>query len=309
MRAFNWRIDAGQIALLIILLSVIASFVIGDLLGENSVGSSRPDFYEFYWKDIQLFSEVSWDKAIINYSSATNPLLFMIAGMLPLHGNQKIYHLITFVAGLSVWPLLSLAYYRRYAKHGINFLWASFGASAILLSPCFRSSAFWRATDYLPFVFCAITSLLLSKFQDCECEKARAINVSTLIALAAVSACAFYVRQYYLFVPIIVAWTILIRTKTPPLAVLVVFSVAMIPELSLIYLWKGLNPPAAHGYFSSGSDQFVGGRSHHRLVINSACCWLYPTVVRGRPPGLVGNTFHRCSLCRIVGVHYCAGQY
>ena len=228
---------------------MVVSFLIGDLLGENSSGSSRSDFFEYYWKDIQLFSEVSWDKAIMLYSSATNPLLFMIASLLPLHGNQRIYHVITFTAGFLTWPLLSWAYYRRYAKYGIDFLWASFGASAILLSPCFRSSAFWGATDYVPLLFCAATSLLLSRIQDFECEKARALDVPTLVVLSAVSVCAFYVRQYYAFLPVVAAWTVLTRTKTAPLSVLAVFAVTMVPEIFLLYVWKGLNPPAAHGYF------------------------------------------------------------
>lgn len=73
--------------------------------------------------------------------------------------------------------------------------------------------------------------------------------MSTLVVLAVVSACAFYVRQYYAFLPVITAWTILTRTRTPPLCILVVFTVAMMPEVFLIYLWKGFNPPAAHGYF------------------------------------------------------------
>ena len=249
LRNPDCKADLKKIALYIILLSVVVSFFVGGFLGENSAGSSRYDFHQFYWKDIQLFVENSWGKAIIDYTSATNPLLFMIASLLPLYGNQKIYHMITFVVGLLIWPLLSWAYYRRYAKYGIDLLWASFGASAVLLSPTFRSSSFWGTTDYVPFLFCAATSLLLSGIQDFKYEKARAIAVPTLVGLAVISASAFYVRQYYAFLPVISAWTVLTRTKTPRLSVLVVFAVAMMPEAFLIYLWKGLNPPAAHGYF------------------------------------------------------------
>ena len=243
------KVDLEKIILYTILLGVVASFLVGSFLGENSAGASRPDFFEYHWKAIQRFSEMSWDEAITDYPSATNPLLYMAASLLPLHGSQKIYHVITSVVGLLTWPLLSLAYYRRYAKHGIDLLWASFGASAILISPCFRSSAFWGTTDYVPFLFCAATSLLLSRVQDLECEKARAIGMPTLVALGAVSACAFYTRQSYAFLPVFAAWIVLTRTKTSPFLILSVFFVVMLPEMFLVYLWKGFNPPWFHGYF------------------------------------------------------------
>jgi hypothetical protein len=228
---------------------VVVSFLLGDLLGENSAGSSRTDFERAHWPAIQLFSEMSWGEAIKDYPSTTNPLLYMTASLLPLHGNQKIYHAITFITGLLIWPFLSWAYYRRYAKYGIDWAWSSFGASAVLLSPSFRPSAFWGTTDYLPLLFCAATSLLLSRIQDVHCAKARRIGVPTVVALAAVSASAFYVRQLYAFLPVIAAWTLLSRTKTPRLLVIGVFAAAMMPEVFLFNLWKGPLPPKFQSQF------------------------------------------------------------
>src|SRR5262249_10100769 len=153
------------------------------------------------------FSTISWGTALRkDYCSASNPLLHMAASLLPLHGDPKIYHMITFLSALLVWPLLSWAYYRRYSKYGTDWLWASFGASTILISPTFRSSAFWGTTDWVPLLFCAGTSLLLSRFQDTEADEARTIGPLNLVVLAIVSASAFYTRQYYAFLPIFTAW-------------------------------------------------------------------------------------------------------
>jgi hypothetical protein len=173
----------------------------------------------------------------------------MIASLLPLHGNQKLYHVITFVIALLIWPLLSWAYHRRYSNYGIDWLWSAFGASTILISASFRASAFWGTTDYLPVVFCAGTSLLLSSFQDSEADKVRPIGPFTLVALAAVSTCAFYTRQYYAFVPIVAVWAVLTRTETSYFWVITVFGLAMLPEVFLVYLWKGVNPPSLHNQF------------------------------------------------------------
>jgi hypothetical protein len=231
-----------------LLFGVIASFLAGYLLGEDSTGWACFDFYKYHWPLVELFSATSWDKAVADYGgipAANNPLLYMIASLIPLHGDQRTYHVITFVVAFLTWLLLSWAYYRRYSNYGIGWLWASLGASTLLISPTFRSSAFWGTTDWLPFVFCAGTSLLLSRFQDySDTDKAPALGPFTLAALAAVSACAFYTRQFYGFVPVLTAWVVLIRTKTSLLFVLSFFGVAMLPEIFLVYLWKGLNPPS-----------------------------------------------------------------
>jgi hypothetical protein len=234
-----------KVGLSMLLVSAVASFFVGWLLGEDSVGGMRGDFYCSHWLLIERFSTTSWGIAVADYNAAMNPLLYMIASLLPLHGDQKIYHGITFVVGLLIWPLLSWAYYRRYSKYGIDWSWASFGASAILISPTFRSSTFWGNTDWLPFAFCAGTSLLLSRFQDSEAYEGRAIGLFTLIALAVISACAFYTRQYYAFLPVFVAWIVLTRTKTSLFLVISIFFATTLPEMYLVYIWKGVNPPTS----------------------------------------------------------------
>lgn len=243
----NSKVNPGTVGLSVLLLIAVASFLAGGLLGEDSAGGMRYDFYTTHWLTIKRFSTMPWSMALADYYNPENPLLYMIASLLPIYGNPKLYHAITFVAGLLIWPLLSWAYYYRYRKFGIDWLWASFGASAILLSPTFRSSTFWGDTDWLPFAFCAITSRLLSRFQDAETERARTISPFTLVALAVVSSCAFYTRQYYAFLPIVAAWIVLTRTRTSPFLIIAAFVVAMVPELCLIYLWKGIVPPFHQG--------------------------------------------------------------
>jgi len=241
------RTKLETVGLPILLVGVVGTFFAGGLLGEDSTGGLRFDFYVSHWPTIQRFSTMPWSKAVVDYYNPENPLLYMIASLLPLDNDPKRYHVITFVAALLTWPLLSWAYYRRYSKCGIDWLWSAFGASAILLSPCFRSSAFWGDTDWLPFAFCAGTSLLLSRFQDSEGEKTRRVGPVTLISLAVISAAAFYTRQYYAFLPAMAAWVILTRTQTTILAVLSVFLAVALPELYLIFIWKGLVPPFHQG--------------------------------------------------------------
>ena len=74
----------------------------------------------------------------------------------------------------------------------------------------------------MPLLFCAATSLLYG-CDLCVCVLRPPIHCP--------------------FVPLIAVWTLLIRSKTARLSALV-FAV-----VSLLYLWKRLNPPAAQGYF------------------------------------------------------------
>jgi hypothetical protein len=242
------KVNLEVIGLSVVLLGIVGSFLVGSILGEDSIGGAYGDFRNFHWPTIERFSTMPWSTAVAkDYPVANNPLLYIIASLLPLHGDQRVYHVITFLIGLLIWPLLAWAYNRRYSNYGINWLWALFGASIILISPCFRSSAFWGTTDYLPFIFCAGTSLLLSRFQDSGTDET--LRLSTLVALAAISACAFYIRQFYAFLPVIAAWTVLTRTKTPRSLVLSVFFLAALPELFLIYVWKGISSPINHFIF------------------------------------------------------------
>ena len=310
------KINLETVGLSVMVFCAVTSFLIGFFLGEDSIGGARFDFYLFHWPAIELFSSTSWGIAVADYGgAANNPLLYAIASLLPLHGDQKIYHVITFLAALLTWPFLSWAYYRRYSNYEIDWLWALFGASTILISPSFRSSAFWGSTDYLPLVFCAGTSLLLSKFQDAEAnsegEKTRRIGLLTLVALAATSVCAFYTRQLYAFLPIFAAWMVLRRTDTSPFLVLSVFLVAMLPEMFLVYLWKGINPPVSQSanVFHPTMINVLGVGAIYWLVSNSACPRLYPTVVGRRAPGMVGSAVNRDSLCWSVGFHHSPKGY
>jgi hypothetical protein len=241
------KLNLRVVGISVLLLGAVASFIVGNLLGEDTAGDMSGDFYCNHWPSIQLFSTLPWRKAVTDYYNPENPLFYMIASLLPLHGDPRTYHVITFAGALLIWPLLSWAYYNRYSKDRIDWLWASFGASAILMSPTFRSSTFWGDTDWLPFAFCAGTSLLIARFQDSEAGKARGVGTVTLFALATVSSCAFYTRQYYAFLPIYAAWIVFGRTATSRLLILGVFLVAALPELFLIYFWKGLVPPTHQG--------------------------------------------------------------
>jgi hypothetical protein len=243
------NITLESVILLALLLSIIVSFFFGFLMREDSIGAAHYDFHYFHWPIIQRFSTTPWSLAVADYPSATNPLLYLMVSLTPFHSDEDTYREMSFAIGLLTWPLLTWAYHRRYSRYGMDCLWSSFGASTILISPSFRSSAFWGTTDYLPFVFCAGTSLLLSRIQDSENQKRPPIGLLSLITLAVVSSCAFYGRQFYAFLPAFAAYVLITHTRTSPFTVLSVFFLAALPEVFLIYLWKGFNPPTFHRQF------------------------------------------------------------
>jgi hypothetical protein len=241
------------VCLLAVLAFVLISFVIGFLLGEDSSGGARGDFYNFHWKAIERFSQMPWRLAVVDYPSATNPLLYMVASLLPL--GEKAYRILSTVLAFVIFLFISWAYHRRFSRSKVNWLWALFAASSVLISPSFRSAAFWGNTDCLPFLFSAIASISLSHFQNAPAKNSatkrwRAIDAFNLVVIVVTSSCAFYTRQFYAFVPVIAAWTLLTKNKVSPIVVLGLFTMAMIPELLLLYLWNGINPPTFHNQAS-----------------------------------------------------------
>src|SRR5215469_15834187 len=55
------------IVLYTLLFGVIASFLAGYLLSEDSTGWACFDFYKYHWPLVELFSATSWDKAVADY--------------------------------------------------------------------------------------------------------------------------------------------------------------------------------------------------------------------------------------------------
>src|ERR1700741_4926062 len=93
--------NGETIRLSAMIIFAVASFFVGGLLREDSIGGAYGDFWSCHWPLIERFSQISWSTAIANdYCAANNPLIYVIASMLPIHGSQEIYHTITFSIAL-----------------------------------------------------------------------------------------------------------------------------------------------------------------------------------------------------------------
>ena len=229
-----------------VFLGVIVFYAIGFLHAENGSGGAESDFARFHWPSVQVFTTMPWRVAVRDYPSATNPLAYMVASLVPW--SQFGLRLANTVLGVATAGMLALACRVRL---GMNWGPAALAGCLILLSPAFRATAFWANTDTLALflaVFAALLLCLAARFR----RPSLALQVCLTIIVAGVAAGAFYTRQFYAFVPVAAAWALWRQLGFSPIVVGAVFALAALPELGLVSLWHGFNPPDFHGQARPG---------------------------------------------------------
>ena len=121
-------------------------------------------------------------------------------------------------------------------KININIL---FLASTILLSPYFRTSAFWGLEENTGIVMMLITLYFYLCFQNTK----KNIFFVLTIFFASVT---FYSRQSYLFLPILIFILFFDKSnffKRENFFLIFLFILFLLPSIYFFYQWYGLVPP------------------------------------------------------------------
>jgi hypothetical protein len=103
-----------------------------------------------------------------------------------------------------------------------------------------------------------VVFLLLSPFENGPTLQESMLHpVVRILLLAVLSACAFYTRQSYIFVPLYV-FVLLFRTQTASRWwTLLVFALTGLPSLYLFWIWRGFTPPAFQGINQGSSAEII----------------------------------------------------
>jgi hypothetical protein len=110
-----------------------------------------------------------------------------------------------------------------------------------------------------------------------EGGEARTIGPFALVAVAVVSSCALYTRQFYAFLPAFAAYMVLPHTNTSRFVVFSVFFSGVagsVPSLPL----EGAQSADISRAISSEDDQYSGRGSHYWLFVDSTYYRGYPTI-------------------------------
>ena len=233
----------------IIFLSILIyfSFILGFYFGENSIGSGgyKGDL-NWMLKNLEIFQTNTFFDAIHHpeFFGNRTPLIYILHAYLnPFVSNVDSYRVSVFILSFAAPILLYVCLVQKFTN--ANKIILFFISSFILLSPFYRTSAYWGLE-----VNYAITTMLLSIYFFNILQKKKNLNdLSTYILISLLtftSSLCIYFDQKFLIIPLLIFIHILkseIKFKFKIYSV-INFTIFSIPFFYLIFLWKGIVPPS-----------------------------------------------------------------
>ncbi len=226
---------------------IYSSFVLGFYFNENSIGSGGYDGdIEWMWKNFEIYKTNNLWVAIHHpdFFGNRTPLFYILHILFnPLIDNVDSYRFTVFIISFLA-PLIFYFCLIQKFKHTDKII-LFFISSFILLSPYFRTSAYWgMEMNY------GIISMLASIF---FLNSALYKNINNkfnlyfyLTLLTFFSSLCLYFDQKLLIIPLIALFEIL-RAKIDlryKIFSLINYCIFAIPFLYLIYIWQGIAPTA-----------------------------------------------------------------
>jgi len=234
---------------LIISLSTLIyfSFFLGFYFGENSIGSGgyKGDL-TWMLKNLEIFQTNTFFDAIHHpeFFGNRTPLIYILHAYLnPFVSNVDTYRLSVFVLSFASPIILYICLVQKFTNTNKKILF--FISSFILLSPFYRTSAYWGLE-----VNYAITTMLLSiYFLNILQKKKNINNLSSYVLISLLtftSSLCIYFDQKFLIIPLLIFIYILkseIKLKFKVYSI-INYSIFSVPFFYLIFLWKGIVPPS-----------------------------------------------------------------
>lgn len=220
------------------LILIFFSFFLGFYFNEDSSGGGKIDFIHIYKNFILLktspFLEINWAL----YESSSLPIYYLIIKYLIPLNNVFIFKLFNFIFSLSVVFILYFTIKFKYNLkiHNINLFLIS---SLILLSPYYRTSAFYGLEENICYLFLTISTFFYYYPNKSIIFKVISIFFACL---------CFYGRQYYAFFTIVIFFLLFDLNKIFSKRNVIIFTsffIFLIPSLYFFNVWEGLTSPAA----------------------------------------------------------------
>ena len=236
-------------------LVIFFSFIGGFILRENSAGAGgiNGDFY-LIWKNLDLFKNNILDNLNSKeYNDSRTPLAYILHVLLnPFIETQNQFRLsVLFISLLC--PIFFFLTLREKYKN-VDFSLTVLISSLILLSPYFRTTAFWGLGENYAILFTLISYYLFQKIKF-ENTFINNKNIFLIFLLALSSSISVYFDQKLLIIPFIVFVSVIFNKKIDnKIKILLTFFyfILSMPLLYLIFLWGSILPPDAQGSRQAG---------------------------------------------------------
>lgn len=221
---------------------ILVSYFYGFFVKEDSSGGGKIDFNLHIYNNFILFYandffKIDWSL----YDSTSLPLHYILSKIILLNDSKYQYQVFWFsfsFFGFLFFYLMLLEKFDLKNKINVQFL---FLASSILLSPYFRTSAFWGLEENIGIILLIITLYFYLAFKN---TKKNFFFIGTILF----ASLTFYSRQSYLFLPIIVFILLFNKSsyfKKENILLTFLFMFFLIPAVYFFYEWEGLVPPMA----------------------------------------------------------------
>ena len=238
------NIEKTNIKIIFIVLSIITiTFFTGFYLNEDSAGGGQIDFVDHELGTIQLFSNNNIDIALgsVLYESSRTPLFYILNKYIPFNDDAEKLRLFWFIFSISI-PLflfksLRIIFDKKFDKFHI-FLFSAI----ILLSPYFRTNAFWPSSENLQIFFVILSTYFYLSLVNKNFLQRKKLYIYAILSIF-FGYCAFYTDQKAFFLVVVIYFDLIRRND---LSFFLIFSfinlIFFFPSIYLYYIWGGLVP-------------------------------------------------------------------
>ena len=255
-----------QILVKVATMFIITSYFLGFIIREDSSGGGQVD-YSAIINNFKLFKEsdllkIDWNR----YISSALPIYYIISKYIIPTNYSFLFYSGYFSFFISILTIL-ITYKCLCIKNKIqSFNWEVLLIAVIpMLSPFFRTSAFWSLEENIGYFFFTLTILFYLKSRDEKKYEYLAILFSCL---------SFYARQNYAFLPIIIFFSYFnikdILNKKNKIYFFL-FILTLLPSLYFFYKWNGLTSPAASEALRIGFK-----RENILIILTNFFLYLFP---------------------------------
>ena len=227
---------------------IYVSFVLGFYFNENSIGGGGYNGdLTWMWKNFEIYKSNDLWTSIHHpdFFGNRTPLLYILHILFnPFISDIDSYRFTVFCISFSA-PLIFYICLTQKFKH-IDKTTLFFISSFILLSPYYRTNAYW-AGEINYGIITMLSSIFFLNYTLYDNINSKLKLYFSLTLLTFFSSLCLYFDQKLLIIPLIVLFEIL-RSKINfrfKIFSLINYCIFAIPFLYLIIIWKGIAPPSA----------------------------------------------------------------
>tara|TARA_Y100000590_G_scaffold15367_1_gene18469 strand:- start:7718 stop:9040 length:1323 start_codon:yes stop_codon:yes gene_type:complete len=254
----------------------IFSFFLGFYFDENSAGAGTyTGDWVHIWKNIQTFANNDLLTALKYtdssessiYQSSRTPLIYVLNKLFnPFLYDPIVYRRSIFAISLTT-PIIFYFCLKQKFRENYNslFLLAAF---IPLLSPYYRTTAFWGLEENYGIIFMLLTFLVYNIFMESEHQSDKK-NYAQLFLISFFSSCCLYFDQKLIIIPLICFFSIIFSKKIFKLKIYFSFLYFLfsLPYIYMIFLWGALLPEGDMIKRGIGTQLYFGHIGYATTII------------------------------------------